>query len=296
LPKVRFFHDHRLFCLRNYKYTALGHQTCTRTVGLGCYPCLGFVNKSSGWPGLKLSFVSTLRAQQRATMFFDAFVVGSRYMAGHVVAHGFDRARVHVIPPFAEPPPNAPTMPREPDLLLFVGQLIRGKGLDVLLRALTKVRTPVRLVVVGTGRQGSVYQRLTEKLALTDRVKFVGRMPPEQLAELYPRATAVVFPSRSPETFGLVGIEAMSHGTPVIASAVGGIGEWLQDGRVGIAVPSGDPAALARAIDRLVGDPGLVRAMGAEGLRRYQERFRPERHVECLHALFAGLAGSNGKP
>ncbi|RKH70118.1 hypothetical protein D7W81_09970, partial [Corallococcus aberystwythensis] len=153
-PVVRFFHDHRLFCLREHKYTVLGKEPCTKPVGAVCYPCLGFVGRSESWPGVKLASLRSLRAEQALSRRHHAFVVGSRYMAGHVVAHGFERERVHVIPLYAQvPPAPQPPVTREEDLLLFAGQLTAGKGLDVLFQALARTTRPCRLAVVGQGRQ-----------------------------------------------------------------------------------------------------------------------------------------------
>ena len=156
---------------------------------------------------------------------------------------------------------------------------------------MTKTQQKVQLLVAGTGKQKDIYENLCTRFELSSRVTFLGKQSENQLAKLYERVTAVAYPSRSPETFGLVGIEAMSYGTPVIASAVGGVGEWLKDGENGIAVPAGDDDSLARAIDRLVSDPTLASSMGERGRRLYEARFRPERHVDSLHALFSGLLG-----
>jgi glycosyltransferase involved in cell wall biosynthesis len=112
----------------------------------------------------------------------------------------------------------------------------------------------------------------------------------EALSAEYRRATCLVFPSRAPETLGLVGLEALAHGTPVIGSLIGGIGEWLLPERTGLGVPSGDPAALAAAIDRMLGDKALREKMGQEGMRLHRERFLPEHHVAGLHRLLQRVA------
>ncbi|MCP3137426.1 glycosyltransferase family 4 protein [Pyxidicoccus xibeiensis] len=290
-PVVRFFHDHRLFCLREHKYTTLGKEPCTKTVGAACYPCLGFVGRSNEWPGVKLASLGRLREEQELARRHHAFVVGSRYMVEHVVAHGFERERMHVIPLYAQVPP-APRTPvaREEDLLLFAGQLTTGKGLDVLFRALARTTQPCRLVVVGKGRQEAELRAMVDGLGVSDRVSFLGPLVPEGLSALYRRAACVVFPSRAPETSGLVGIEALGHGTPVIASRVGGVGEWLTDGETGLGVRPNEPVALAAAIDRLMAEPELRRAMGENALKTYQERFVPERHVTRLLALLEAVA------
>ncbi|NOK18545.1 glycosyltransferase family 4 protein [Corallococcus carmarthensis] len=289
-PVVRFFHDHRLFCLREHKYTVLGKETCTRTVGAACYPCLGFLGRSEAWPGVKLASLRGLRAEQALAQRHHAFVVGSRYMAEHVVAHGFERERMHVIPLYAQvPPAPRPPVARESDLLLFAGQLTAGKGLDVLLQALARTTRPCRLAVVGKGRQEAESRAMVDGLGLSGRVSFLGSMAPEALSSLYRRAACVVFPSRAPETFGLVGVEAMAHGTPVIASRVGGVGEWLTD-ETGLGVRPNDPLELAAAIDWMMAGPDPRGRLGENALRAYQERFTPERHVTRLLALLESVA------
>jgi glycosyltransferase involved in cell wall biosynthesis len=87
----------------------------------------------------------------------------------------------------------------------------------------------------------------------------------------------------------------MSYGTPVIASAVGGTGEWLEDGLTGFAVPPNDPAALAQAIDRLIGDEALAARMSETARRRYHERFRPEHHIEALIKLYDTLVEESSR-
>jgi glycosyltransferase involved in cell wall biosynthesis len=295
-PVARFFHDHRMFCLREHKYTTLTKATCTRTVGSACYTCLGFIGRSGEWPGLKLSSLRELQSEQELVRHEEAGVVGSEYMANHIAAHGFDRDRLHVLPLYARPPSDAPEAgAREEDLLLFAGQLTTGKGIDVLLHALTRTSHRCRLRVVGQGRQQAELTALTKTLRLEDRVTFVGPLATQALSAEYRRAACLVFPSRAPETSGLVGLEALAHGTPVIGSMVGGISEWLIHERTGLGVPSGDPAALAAAIDRMLGDPKLRAEMGRQGARMHQERFLPEHHAAGLLRLMERVAAEGRK-
>lgn len=294
IPTVRFLHDHRLFCLREHKYTALGHKTCSRTVGLGCYSCSGGIRRREDG-SLGLARVGALKAEQRENQALDAVVVGSDYMASHALQHGFDQERVHVIPLYADAPgePDEVRGGEDPErYLLFVGQLIRGKGLDVLLRAMARTRSSIPLVVVGAGRQEEDYRRLARELGLENRVIFKGWLPTEAVNRLYRKAHCVVVPSRAPETFALVGVQAMSHGVPVIAAAVGGMGQWLDDGVTGIAFPSGDAAALATAIDRVAEEGAMASSMGAAGRDRWAAHFRPEEHVSSLLRLFDSLTSS----
>jgi glycosyltransferase involved in cell wall biosynthesis len=289
VPVARFFHDHKLFCLREHKYTAVGHHTCTRPIGTNCYACLGFVSKSERFPGVAFHTVGALETEQDANRNFDAFVVASQYMREEIAAHGFPIDRIWVNPLYAAPIAADVPPRREPDLLMFAGQLTTGKGVDTLLYALTRTKSSPRLVICGTGKFEDEYRRLSSNLGLDPRVTFVGRLSQSELAEMYRCAACVVVPSRAPETFGLIGPEAMRFGTPLIATSVGGMNEWLRPEKTGIAVPPTDVAALAEAIDRMIQDPALRARLGAESQATYEADFRPERHVARLSQLFTTL-------
>jgi glycosyltransferase involved in cell wall biosynthesis len=290
VPVVRFFHDHQLFCLREHKYTGFGQRTCTRSVGLHCYACPGFLHRRPD-RSLHVRTLRSLRSEHADNRRLDAFVVGSTYMADQVADHGFARERITVLPLFGEmPAPQVPAVDRERDLLLFVGQVVRGKGLDVLLRALAATRHTARLAVAGGGAQLAQAKALASDLGLDARVTFHGSLDPSRLEELYARAVALVVPSRSPETFGLVGLEAMQRGLPVIASRVGGMGEWLREGETGLGFPSGDAGALARWIDWLLDHPEAGARMGRAGRALVEERFTPDRHLDGLVGLFDNVS------
>ncbi|MFN8091853.1 MAG: glycosyltransferase family 4 protein [Vicinamibacteria bacterium] len=289
-PVLRFFHDHRPFCLREHKYTAIGSRTCTRPIGAGCYACLGFVNRSDRFPGITLRTLRALEAELAVSRRLDGFVVGSEYMARHVADHGFDPRRTHVLPLYSPPPAVTPMVRRDENLLLSVGQLVWGKGIDVLLEAMALLPPRVRLVIAGSGRKEPTLRAIAARLRLGERARFVGSRSGPELDRLYAEARAVVFASRSPETFGLVGPEAMRLGTPVVATTVGGIGEWLDDGVTGLAVPPNDPTALAAALRRVIDEPGLAERLGRAGRARYDARFRPESHLEALATLFRRIA------
>lgn len=289
-PAVRFFHDHKLFCLREHKYTTLGHQTCTQSTGMNCYSCLGFLAKGSQWPGVEIRTLGRLQTEQRANQEFAGYVVGSEYMSLHVAAHGFDAKRIHTIPLYAPQPKSLPPTPRKRNEFLFAGALLRGKGLDVLIDAFAQVRSDAKLIIAGSGHQEAKFREQVERLGLQLKVQFVGRLSPEEMAERLQSTTCVVAPSRSPETFGLSGLEAQSYGAPVIASQVGGMGMWLLHERNGLFFPSGDSTALAHAMNRILEEEGLAERLGDQGRRDYQNRFTPEHHLELLTSMFRTVA------
>lgn len=284
-PVLRFFHDHRLLCPREHKYTAVGRKTCTQPVGPGCLSCMGCLVRREGFPGVGIRSVGEVEGLLDLHRGFSGYVVASQYLRDHLVEHGFPPQRIHVLPLFAHGAETREPRGGEEDYLLFVGSLITGKGVDLLLEALARCQQPHRLKLVGEGRQGESYRALARSLGITDRVEFLGSRSPEELEALYRGAQLVVVPSRSPETFGLVGVEAMSHGVPVVASAVGAMPEWLVDGETGALFPSGDVPSLARVLDRLLGDPEARARMGLAGHARVREKYLARHHLKGLVEL-----------
>lgn len=286
VPALRFLHDHALFCPRDHKYTTLGHRTCTRTVGLGCYPCLGFLNRAEGPLPIRIRTPGAVLAEQRRHMELTGVVVGSRYMHDHATAHGFPASHVHVNPLYVRPPESSGEATRRDGELLFVGALLRGKGIDILLEAMRILPERVTLRLAGDGHQRAMFERMARELGVAHRTEFLGRLGTEDLVRAYAEAACVVIPSRQPETFAFAGPEALVHGTPVVASDIGGVREWLEPDVTGLAVPSCDPQALAAAVRRLLDAPDLARRLGEAGRRRVLEEMTPEQHVERLLALF----------
>ncbi len=297
VPAVRFFHDHAPFCLRGHKYTGFASRTCTRTLGAHCIvPCFGALNRSRGLPPVRIRTLASARRELAENRRFRAFAVGSVYMKDHVVAHGFAPAAVRVLPMFTSQGDSpgkdgdpAPSLgipgARDPGRLLFVGALLRGKGLDILLRALALLPGTVRLSVAGSGAQETLFRTMAGRLGIPDRVDFLGRIPHAALATHYRSAACVVVPSREPETFGLIGLEAFRHGTPVVAARVGGIGDWLVEGRTGSGFEPGDAGDLAAVIARTLADPDRAAATAAAGADLLSTRFTRERHADALAEL-----------
>jgi len=165
-------------------------------------------------------------------------------------------------------PPAEPRPPGERPDGLFVGNLSRAKGVDVLLRALAaRPGRWGRFAFVGDGPDEPALRRQADELGLAGRLDWLGRLPPDQVPGRMRGADFLVLPSRSEGRPNVV-LEALASGLPVIATRVGGTADLLGDGGHGLVVPAGEPAALAEAIDRLAGDGGLRARLGAAG-RQY---------------------------
>ncbi len=179
-----------------------------------------------------------------------------------------------------------------PPRALFIGRLVKFKGVDVLLRALERV-PDLRLDIVGTGPDGPRLKTLTQALALADRVRFYGEYPDEDLPRRMAEADFLVLPSVTvDEMFGLVVLEAMAAGRPVITTAVPtGVREVNQPGETGLEVPVHDVRSLAEALDTLARDPFLREKMGDAGRARVEKlftrRLMAERHLALYERVLA---------
>jgi glycogen synthase len=158
--------------------------------------------------------------------------------------------------------------------VLFVGRISEQKGLFHLLEAADRLPAGVQLVLCASAPDTpEVEMRLERAVARAPRVRFIREMVPvPELVQLYSHAALFACPSVY-EPFGVINLEAMACETPVVASAVGGIPEVVEDGVTGLLVPPGEPAALASAMASLLADPARARAFGAAGRRRVEKRF-----------------------
>jgi glycosyltransferase involved in cell wall biosynthesis len=163
--------------------------------------------------------------------------------------------------------PEAVGEPEDPPHVLYVGRLSPEKGIEEFLAATTELPR----VVVGAG-----------PVAVPEAAGFV---PPAELGPWYERAAVVCVPSRR-EGYGMVAREAMAYGRPVVAAAVGGLVDAIEDGRTGLLVPPGDVLLLRAALERLLGDATLRTQLGEAARESARERFSQEHEGELLAAAY----------
>lgn len=295
VPAVRMVHDHDLVCLRRHKYFPLGNRVCDRPAGHACWSHLCFVQRGHGRLPVTVKGLGGIRAGIAAHAGVRRFIVGSRWMRDELRMNGLPSARIRIVPPVPQalgrceqqPPSQLPEV-------LYVGQVIRGKGVDLLLQALEEVPGHWHATIVGTGNHLAACKALAAKLDVAHRVTFAGWVDHAALDAYYARAAVSVVPSRWPEPFGMVGIEAMARGRPVVAFAVGGIPDWLEHGVTGLLAREADTGALAEYLSRLLADPELAALLGARAATRVRERYRPERCLDQLTQVLREAMADSG--
>ena len=183
---------------------------------------------------------------------------------------------------------------RENIRILFAGRLIERKGVHILLESFAKVNKSfvnTELVIAGDGPLKEKLIEITKKLGIEDKVFFKGHLTSDELEKEYSEADIFVLPSihdtrGDTETLGVVLIEAMEYGIPVIASDVGGIPDIVKDGYNGILVPEKDVDALANAIIRLIEDKELREKFIKNAKKYIKEKFNWDKIIEKLEKIY----------
>ena len=225
------------------------------------------------------------RGEARVIRAADRIIAPTETERGQLVdLYGADAGSIHVVPPGVDLDRFSPGDAESARLrfgfdgdptIVFVGRLQPFKGTDVAVHALAHLRRMVpdaRLVIVGgDSPRGSRGERMRLRLAarrlgVADRVRFLEPVPHRELPDLYRAADVVVVPSAS-ESFGLVALEAAACGTPVVASAVGGLRLTVRDAETGYLVGERDAAAFAAALSRVLADPSARERLGANAIR-----------------------------
>jgi glycosyltransferase involved in cell wall biosynthesis len=169
------------------------------------------------------------------------------------------------------------------------------KGVPVFLQALRRLSPELCGVVVGEGDLRETYERQAAALGIADLVHFVGRVDDDELRELYNLADMAVLPSTTMgEAFGLVLVEAMACGKPVVASDLPGVRTVVAQGQDGLLTPPGQAEPLAEALGLLARDPDLRRAMGKRGRLKVEARYSWERVADRLERHYEEVLSACG--
>jgi glycosyltransferase involved in cell wall biosynthesis len=293
VPLVLAVHDHDRTCVRSHRYLPLSLEPCQRPPGIDCVTrgCV-VVRCRESRLGVALRDPFALARSTRDLARRARLVACSQFVRQSLLDAGVPAGRVAVVNPV---PPNDPTplvpAPSAPELG-FVGQIIRGKGLDLLLRALVQI-PDARLTVAGGGSGLDEARALAEGLGIAPRVDFLGPVSSQTIREVYDRVRVLVVPSRWPEPFGMIGVEAMRRGRVTVGALHGGIPEWLDDGVSGVGFRPGDVGDLARAVrDALSADRYQARAEAA--LARARSELTFDRMMDRIESVL-GLS-PNSQP
>jgi glycosyltransferase involved in cell wall biosynthesis len=261
-------------------------------------------------PGADTSPVQRVSVERAVGQRADAIIATCTDEVRELAAYGIPASRTYVVPcgvdtgrfgpaaPGWRSPEDARRRSRGPTRIMTIGRLVRRKGMDTVIAALAGV-PGAELIVAGgpPARQlaGDPEARrlrgVAEAHGVARRVRFTGQVPHRDVPALL-RSADVVVSDPWYEPFGIVPLEAMACGKPVVVSAVGGHLDTVIDGLTGLLVPPRDPAALAGALRQLLADPARRAAMGAAGMQRARSRYHWGRIAEETLAVYERVAGA----
>jgi glycosyltransferase involved in cell wall biosynthesis len=284
VPTVLSVTDYKGVCPISSKLLPTG-QLCRHRAGLVC------------WRSGCVSLPHWLRDRPRYALIRSGrrhiarVLACSRWVQRELAANGVPAE--HLTLPVPDPGPAFRRAPAPEPLFVFCGRLDRIKGVALLLRAFARCRrvTPTaRLRVVGEGPERPALEALARSLGLDGAVSFRGWVSPADVEHELADAWAQVVPSLWAEPLGLIALEAIVRGVPVIASAAGGLGEIVEHGRSGLLFPNGDEEALLEHLVAIATGATFPEHGPPEAVvRRVKEEHSPHRHIECLRRIFASL-------
>lgn len=265
-PCVITVQDHRIFCPGPGRTLPTG-QRCDLPMGdQACTQCLGEDD-------YRRRMIALTAERKDAIARASQVIALSHYMATELKTAGVNP--VAVIPPPVDvgPPRTGPGHG-----FLIAGRIVRHKGTDLAVDAWRRSGTDHPLRVAGLGP-------LMDELGPVDHLGWLSRT---ELRDAMASARGVLFPARWQEPFGIVGVEALAMGTPVIAMTTGGMSDWASAGT--IVVPSGDVAAMATAIQDLAADAQGAQRLGAAGAAMVRERFQDSALTERMAQIYSRVA------
>jgi glycosyltransferase involved in cell wall biosynthesis len=280
-PTVISIHNHPGCSSGGLKYFGSG-RACVRPHGPACLSHALLQN--CGHHRLPRASPASYRAVSRflgTLRRADAVVAYSHYMVGHLAANGIPG--VSLVPLFIPIPGSRTPVPTE-RRIVFAGRLKAYKGADLLLRAMEGIDAV--LEIHGTGPARGELAAQARRAGIGDRVEFMGWSDRPELQSAFERARVATVPSRVPESFGLVGLWAMMHSRPAVASSSGGTADWCEHEVTGLRVAPGNHLELRRALVRLLDEPGLAERMGAAAHRRAMTAFTPQHHLDALLRVY----------
>lgn len=301
-PTLKMMHGYFGACVSGQKAFSYPSITpCSRRCDAGCLAY--YLPRRCGQlrPDVMIAQYAWAMRQQRMFTRYAAIVVASDHMRREYLRYGLADDRVHAIPLFAREDTEAgETRDRDIDVL-FLGRLTSLKGPHELLAAVEEASAacgphPLRVVIAGEGQERAGLERRARDIEARCPVsiEFTGWVEAAARSALLARTRVLVVPSRWPEPFGLVGLEAAQHGVPAVAFDVGGVREWLQDDVNGLLVtPEGGRSTLAQAIATVLRDPAM-RARLSAGAQAAAARLNACAHItELERVLSCPCAGTS---
>ncbi len=272
---VSTIHDHDYYCFRKHKYFPIKRINCPLPMNkIYCSMCSLLLKRDRS----KALGFSLIKGQEKIALTnevkdADATIVLSKYMMRNLDLNKWNMDTVYRIYPIHEVSPidNNFKHKKYSANYLFMGQLIRGKGVDILIEACRHLKHDYTLKIVGSGNDYEYLDKLIRLYGLNKKIELVGWA--SDVDKYYSQADLVIVPSRWQEPFGLIGIEAFSRMVPVVGFDIGGISEWLHHKENGYLVKKKNSEGLVEALDYIDKNPQVIEEWGRAGYDYVKEHY-----------------------
>lgn len=291
IPVLQTCHQYKLVCPSYRLFIMHKNQVCEKCVkGNFYHAMLERCHKESFAASALVAFESYVHKLMGIYNLIDIFHVPSRFLGQKLVEAGYSPDKIwHNF--YTINLEDYPYHPKSTDYVIYYGRLSEEKGVLTLLKAM--LRAPeVNLHIVGDGPQRPILENFVSKERLKT-VRFWGNQNGEALVRLVQQAKFVVVPSEWYDNSPLVIYESFSMGKPVIASALGGMPELVDDGENGFHFNAGEVEELAEKMRQLWHDPALCEKMGKNARHKAEAEFSPEAHYAKIIAVYEKLIATN---
>lgn len=286
-------HNYSAICPAQDFFKEARQTICTRTCGPACFPITVASHCMSRRPLAAIRSYRRVRWMVHNADRFDAIIAPTPYVSNRYITAGFPKDRVVTLPYFCPVSPLKAVrpLPRR-RLITFMGRIRPYKGYLDFIRLLAALPTDVTGLLVGDHSKSTSYaiNTLAESLQCHTRLILRPWADRSDIRNTFRETSVFVFPSVWPETLGIVGLESLACGVPVVAYDVGGISHWLQHEHTGLLVTPKDVTALAHATRHLLGNADLNVALGSNGLTLIAQHYGTDDHLTRLQCIYERAA------
>ncbi|MEX0929740.1 MAG: glycosyltransferase family 4 protein [Balneolales bacterium] len=279
IPLIIHLHNYGWWCPGNDLFFGRSDDICPLSTGWKCFPNAYLKRCNNRHP--KRLLPSVMNGYKKKQIWGDdvRFIASSDYMSRRAVQAGVAFNKISVVP-YAVDRERFSGHSREgveslePGYILYVGRFAQSKGVEYLIDAFSYIgNLGKKLVLAGDGSHRSNIESHIKRLGLEQNVIMMGWREGDELSRLFHNCGMLAVPSVWNEVFGIIGLEAMAAGKPVVAFDVGGISHWLDDNVTGYLVTRKDIRELSIKMAKLIKNPRLAEEMGRLGRDRYDKEF-----------------------
>lgn len=290
IPTIMTLHDYKLIC-PNYNLFNQG-KICEKCQGGAYWQC--WKNKCIQNSGLK-SFLTSLEAYWQKTFFpyhklIDKFIAPSYFLKNKFLQFNFPNQNIEVIHNFVQIPKTKQNNPTKENYFIYSGRLHQSKGIDKIIKLIPKLNQNLSFYIVGDGPEKKNLQVTSDKLQVTNKVKFLGYFGPKEknkMFNLIQKAKFVIVPSIWYENCSISILQALALGKIVLTNDIGGNSELIQNNYNGYLYKN--EQELVDKISNLAYDKELISRMENNALQSAQENFSPEIYYQKLITIYKNL-------